>query len=313
MDWSNKEEVFSIIRQNEDILKSVPEYLKEDRVFALSVAKINPKGLKYLSSKFFDDMDIMLEAIKKEGPIFDNTSQRLKDDYDFTIKAVKQNGEVFEFISSKFKENKDLVLISILNDPYSFRYIPEYLRKNEEFILEIFIKYRKHIEKFLKNHYISIEQLGEMAKNEELLKNIIPYKLRSEEFMIKVIKAYPYIYAELSAKYKKKYIITKTALEEDGLNFLFIPKEYESDRKFIIECLFNNKGSIKGDVLDYIPGELKRKIIERVKIETDKIIKEKNLMFYINKNFKDFKTLKSLKNILKLYEIKIEKIMEEIL
>lgn len=313
MDWSNKQEIFNIIKQNEDILKYAPEHIKNDRIFALSVAKINPKGLKYLSYKFFDDVDVMLEAIKKEGPIFDNASQRLKDDYNFTIKAIKQNGEVFEFISPKFKEDKDLILISILNDPYSFRYIPEDIRKNEEFILEVLIKYRKHIEKFLKNHYISIEQLGEMAKNEELCRNMIPYKLRNEEFIIKVIKAYPYIYAELGARYKKKYIITKTALEEDGLNFLFIPKEYKNDRKFIIECLFNNKGSIKGDILDYIHEDLKSKIIKKVKVETDKIIKEKNLMFYFNKNFKDFKTIKSLKNILNLYGIKIEKFIEEII
>lgn len=309
MDWSNKQEIFNIIRQNEDILQYAPENIKKDRIFALSVAKINPKGLKYLSHKFFDDMDIMLEAIKKEGPIFDNISQRLKKDYNFTIKAMKQNGEVFKFIFPKFKENKDLILISILNNPYSFRYIPEYLRRNEEFVLDIFTKYREHIKECLKDHYISVKQLREMAKNEELYKNLIHYKLRREEFLIKVIKTYPYIYAELRENYKNKYIIAKTALEEDGLNFLFLPQEYKNNKEFIIESIFNNKGSIKGDILDYIPITLKEEIIDKVLGIIDKIVKEKNLLFSLNKKFKGLDEIQSLKNILKLYGINYKELL----
>ena len=52
MDWDNKKNFFQILRENEKILETAPISIRNDREIALMTAKINPKGLKYISTNY---------------------------------------------------------------------------------------------------------------------------------------------------------------------------------------------------------------------------------------------------------------------
>ena len=314
MDWDNKKNFFQILRENEKILETAPISIRNDREIALMTAKINPKGLKYISKKLQDDEEVIMEGIRRYGPALEFASERLKANRDIVLRAVQSDGEALKYTISELKSDKEIIWNGILSNSICFRYIPKNMQLDKEFIIEILSKYRVHMEEYLKsNKKLSNKHLVDIIKNSGLLKNVVPHKIRNEELMLEVIKTYPYIYGEIGQPYKRSYIINKTAVEEDGFNYLFLPKEYRENKDFIIDVIFHNKGSIRGDILDYIPVNLKEEIINKVLGIIDRIVKEKKLLFSLNKNFKGLEEIQSLKNILELYSINYKELLDNCL
>ncbi len=361
MDWDNKKNFFQILRENEKILETAPISIRNDREIALMTAKINPKGLKYISKKLQDDEEVIMEGIRRYGPALEFASERLKANRDIVLRAVQSDGEALKYTILELKSDKEIIWNGILSNSICFRYIPKNMQLDKEFIIEILSKYRVHMEEYLKsnkklsnkhlvdiiknsgllknvvphkirneelmlevikvhmeeylksNKKLSNKHLVDIIKNSGLLKNVVPHKIRNEELMLEVIKTYPYIYGEIGQPYKKSYIINRTAVEEDGFNYLFLPKEYRENKDFIIDVIFHNKGSIRGDILDYIPVNLKEEIINKVLGIIDRIVKEKKLLFSLNKNFKGLEEIQSLKNILELYSINYKELLDNCL
>lgn len=314
MDWNDKKTFFQLLRKNEKILENAPVSITDNREIGLMIAKINPKGLKYISKELQDDTEIIEEAIKRYGMALEFASNRLKANKDIILKAVKSDGEAIKFASQELKSDKEIIWNGILSNSICFRHIPKDMQLDKEFIIEILSKYRVHMEEYLKsNKKLSNKHLVDIIKNTGLLKNVVPHKIRNEELMLEVIKTYPYIYGEIGQPYKRSYIINKTAVEEDGFNYLFLPKEYRENKEFVIDVIFHNKGSIRGDILDFIPVNLKEEIINKVLGIIDRIVKEKKLLFSLNKNFKGLEEIQSLKNILELYGINYKELLDNCL
>ena len=93
--------------------------------------------LSDLPVKFKKDIDVVNEAIKKDGYCIKFAHKDLKKNYKIVLNAVKaiSSPEVIKFIDKRFKKNKKIILTAVKKKGGALKYADKSLKKNREIVL----------------------------------------------------------------------------------------------------------------------------------------------------------------------------------
>lgn len=75
----------------------------------LEALKSNFYAEKYVTEEFYDDKDIVLFIVNKDGHLLWKASDRLIDDIDVVTAAVKNDPDAIRFASKRLKESQDIM------------------------------------------------------------------------------------------------------------------------------------------------------------------------------------------------------------
>lgn len=312
MDWNKKEDVLKAIKSNGENLQFITnDKLKNDREIIYKAIKNTGKALKYVPNKFKDDDEIVEEAVKRCGSSIKFASFRLLNNKEIVLKAVSNEGEALQYLPKELRDNKLIVYQAVLNDPASFKFASDKLRDDKEFIKILFLKYKIQLENYCKEANLSEKEIRNIFKDVEIFKNLVRSKLRSnKKFIMEILEIYPYSYSELKASYKKDKEIINIAVEQEGMNLLYLPKDLKADIEFLIKSINLNKHTFTGNILSYIPEKMKVEILNNVKKNLDYLNKTNKMAFSINYKSKLF-SISNLKYIASIYNIDLVKLMFE--
>ncbi|CAK9010058.1 unnamed protein product [Durusdinium trenchii] len=99
----------------------------------------NGLALKDAPTKFRNDKDIVLAALKQKGLsgmalVF--ASERLKGDRDIVLAAVKQYGKALQFATPDLQNDREIVMTAVLENGIALRFASENIRSDREFLLQ---------------------------------------------------------------------------------------------------------------------------------------------------------------------------------
>lgn len=87
---------------------------------------------EHAKSGIFDDYDIMLEEVNREGTALEKASSRLKDNRELVLAAVSKNGNALEFASDRLKDDKEIVIDAVDDIGMTIKFASERLRDDEQ-------------------------------------------------------------------------------------------------------------------------------------------------------------------------------------
>lgn len=108
------------IKKKETALK----HIREGKDFATNEFKL-----------FWDDREVVLEAILKNRFAICCASKDLKADRKFILEAVARNGGVLEHIYERFNTDKEVVLAAVKNNSFMIKYASETLKSDKAVVL----------------------------------------------------------------------------------------------------------------------------------------------------------------------------------
>lgn len=109
----------------------------EDREFILKATKICGYNFVYGHKKFRDDKELLLLAIQQDGEMIEIASNDLHDDKEFIKSALEKNGYAFKFIKDSFKNDKELIKTATRTYPIAVKYANDEIKSDKNFILEL--------------------------------------------------------------------------------------------------------------------------------------------------------------------------------
>ena len=106
------------------------------RDLVLLFVKICGTALKYVSSEFQNDKEIVYEAIEQNGCALQYTNSILRNDREFVIKAIKQNGWALAYASIDLQNDITIVKKAIKDYPYALQHASIILKNNKSIVME---------------------------------------------------------------------------------------------------------------------------------------------------------------------------------
>lgn len=88
--------------------------------------------LAYASDKLFDDKDLMLKAVTKDGQLLYYASKNLRDDKDVVLAAVSNKGIIVKYASKRLRGDKDVAMAAIKQNKKADIFLTDEIRKDEE-------------------------------------------------------------------------------------------------------------------------------------------------------------------------------------
>jgi hypothetical protein len=124
-------------RYRKSILRDASEESKLNRNYVLETIRNIPQDLEY-AKVFQNDMEVVLEAVKREGDALEYASQELKNNKIIILRAItskKHKFSTFKYASSELKNDKEFVLQAIKVSRQVFRYCNEILKTDRDILL----------------------------------------------------------------------------------------------------------------------------------------------------------------------------------
>lgn len=100
------------------VLKKLPK-LNDNKAFAISLIKEDPRNYKFLSDRLKNDISIALIAFELDGLLLEHAGENVKNNRSVTSLAVKNNGLALEFASTKYQDDNDIVAIAMHQNLYA--------------------------------------------------------------------------------------------------------------------------------------------------------------------------------------------------
>jgi len=94
--------------------------LKESRDYALEIIPIAPKAYELLDSRFRDDKEVTISAVRKDGMNLRLASWRLREDKEIVLEAVKNNPHSLQFADDILQDDEELLSYVTKDDSYYY-------------------------------------------------------------------------------------------------------------------------------------------------------------------------------------------------
>lgn len=124
-----------IILDNENMIKEIIKKagyenfkyasarLKESRDYVLEIIPIVPKTYELIDSRFRDDKEVTLSAVRNDGMNLRLASWRLLEDKEIVIEAVKNNPHSLQFADDKLQDDEELLSYVTKDDSYYYNFL----------------------------------------------------------------------------------------------------------------------------------------------------------------------------------------------
>ena len=83
----------------------------------------------------WDNKEVVLTAVKKDGKALEYASDKLKDDKEVVLTAVTQGGWALQFASKNLKNDKEVVLTAVKDNAFALTDASERLKDDKEVVL----------------------------------------------------------------------------------------------------------------------------------------------------------------------------------
>lgn len=137
----NKDVLLASVAQNGDAMKSVPITLTKDRAFMLELVKASgPVGnlCEYLPKEYFDDQEILLEAVKENARALCYLMMRDQDRFEanreLCLVACTNQGDSLKYVGKKFQADKEIVTAAVKSRGYILELASEELRNDPDLL-----------------------------------------------------------------------------------------------------------------------------------------------------------------------------------
>jgi hypothetical protein len=175
-----------------------------------------------LSEVLKNDIEIVTEAIKRNGPSIQFASEELKNNQDLARIALK-NSATLSDVGKELKRKKEFVLEAIKNQRGSFIHASEELRNDREIILES-----------IKSNQTNFNLLSkEFMNDREIILNAVKHDENAFELLT---KNYP--------EYKNDKEIVLAAVQYNGKVLKFVSEDLKNDEEVAMHVL-NSYGSFE--------------------------------------------------------------------
>jgi|TARA_Y100000294_G_C8548669_1_gene334296 hypothetical protein len=195
--------------------------------------------LSDLPVKFKKDIDVVNEAIKKDGYCIKFAHKDLKKNYKIVLNAVKaiSSPEVIKFIDKRFKKNKKIILTAVKKKGGALKYADKSLKKNREIVLAAVKEEKKR----------KFDDYGNALKyaDKTLRKNkvIVLNSVKRDGFSLQ--------YADKSLKKNKEVVLA--AIKEHGASIKFADISLKKNKDICIAAIKEY-----GDAIKYLDESLKK-------------------------------------------------------
>lgn len=92
-------------------INKIPIHFMEDKEFVLDLIKANPKALRYIDSKYSNDKSLVIEVIRRKVPL--KCFKLFYQDREVIIEAIKSLGTTLKNLSGNFENDLEIQKISI--------------------------------------------------------------------------------------------------------------------------------------------------------------------------------------------------------
>lgn len=114
-----KREILNIKSKSKTpVLAKLPK-LNDNKSFAISLIKEDPRNYKFLSERLKNDISIALVAFERDGLLLEHAGENVKKNRSVTSLAVKNNGLALEFAHNKYQDDNDIVAIAMHQNLYA--------------------------------------------------------------------------------------------------------------------------------------------------------------------------------------------------
>jgi len=263
------------VRNNLSAMEYASVELKKDKVFVLELIQnygIEPENI---DPSLYDDRDIALASVIKRGDALEYFP-KFFDDREVVIQAVKNDGNMLLKASNDLQEDIEIVRLAIGNNARIYKELPEKIKNNMEVIILAITGSDDGLWFELSDEVKSSNEIIEAIIEHECL-SFYPYIPRSYWNKDKVMSALQNglgIFYMLPEEWENKAYVLEFMIHND--------KKFLEDYQFTWKQL-ENPSIAKAVILDE-PSNI-RKIDE--KILTDKFVKEvvkqnPNVLWYID-------------------------------
>ena len=108
--------------------------LRNDKGIILSALKNNPKAYIFLGDNYtrFDDLDVMLLAIKGDPNLLGYVAQELRDNPKLTRTAIETSGLALKYAATIYQNDPGYVKIALMQNKSAIKYVGDRLLHDEE-------------------------------------------------------------------------------------------------------------------------------------------------------------------------------------
>ncbi len=111
-----------------------PDWLRDDKEFALKMIANTGCTIEYLSEKLRDDYDIALAAVKSFGRQYRYVSEKLKMNRNVAKAAFLSGGGALEYAPDAIKADRELVKIALNSKGSDLKYASDDLKADRELV-----------------------------------------------------------------------------------------------------------------------------------------------------------------------------------
>ncbi len=156
-----------LARMKRNGLTNIPVEYHHNKSFILHCVSLNGQILKYTTTPFKDDPDIVRSAIKSKPNVFKHASDQIRDSKDFVLEEITERPDIFRYVSDRLKDDIEIVNAVMSKKPsvQSFSYMSKRIRSSYDDMLRILLKTRniggvmKYVSKALRSNKAFIMDL----------------------------------------------------------------------------------------------------------------------------------------------------------
>ncbi|KAL9644036.1 hypothetical protein ABK040_005504 [Willaertia magna] len=278
--------------------------LQNSQPFLLKLIKIfSSKYLKYFDQKFYDNFEILNEALKMDPDAYNFASKRLKEEKEILITLFsnyRTNPTIIKKIVTEqmpkayYNDNCliKVVLTAVKKQPICYTYASDRLKEDTEIVLEALLKASKsgiHLQTLLS--IIPFNFLFEkdfvmnlLERDHTFFEKITSYELLDDkEVVLIAIRKNGHLLCHASENMKNNKEIVSVAVDTDGDALMYASRELRDDKEIVLKAVRNNGKALleaserlKGD-LDIILEAMKLKV-SYISFASKKFKQDENLM-----------------------------------
>lgn len=191
-----KQEIINNIKFKRIFFFDLSEDEQADKEIVMEFVK-GGSVLNHILKIWFDDFDVMLEAVKHDDWSLNEASNRLKKNKILVLEAVKNYAYSLRFANKELQVDMDIVLTAIEKDGTALQLLPEYLRANKDIVL-----------KAVKKDFRALAFASQRLQDDKELLEILEKaeRVKVDDFDVKWYKER----MEVLAIYKEKKIIEES-------------------------------------------------------------------------------------------------------
>ncbi|KAL9657471.1 hypothetical protein ABK040_016738 [Willaertia magna] len=267
--FNQEQYVFEYLFNDTIKFSDISEELRNSQPFLLKIIKLfNLKFLNQFDNKFYDDYEIISEAIKREPYTYYLASKRLKDDKNILL-GLFSNKQISSTMIRKavtempkeYYSDMDIMSLAIRKDPGSLKYASCYIQDNRDIILSSVKKqpicFTYASNRLKEDREIALEALSNASNTgvqlQGLLAAVSANLLFEREFIMDLLDKDPSFF-----KYIPSYeliddreVVLK-AIRKNGYLLYYASSEMKNNKEIVSTAV-----DVDGEALMYASSELK--------------------------------------------------------